>query len=451
MDQEKKDKTKKTFLVMAIIIAVFIVATLVFWEILKYSIFVKTFNYVVQNIIDISGMSHWLAKGIVILACIPFFLALIEVLKLRVKLNIFKKKPVRSYRKISFFVVILYIAAYFFCMFFMSKNTYFSHSGNDLKPTKYYAVTPEGLKFYDTPGRDPKYGKELKPVTPEMIDKYERAKLGKKPKKVSINQDTEYFDSITGEPKLWYFVDPTGNYEFYDQPGYQSIYLEELKPVNPQAILAFKESLEKKSKAQADENKKADAIAEKAILESTRIDKEKARRNYLESNIDTTIVKTANRTDVAILIINRDNESGTSKKGSLNDRIVESVNDRQTAGISGFFNEGFIENGNFKKVYQGRREVVKDLGLERYVDYILLGIEAEESIQNHNLSDLYSCKIEIEIKIISAKSGEVLGSSTCQGAGVGIDKEKAAIQARQRVAEKLKPYILSIIQKNNRP
>lgn len=85
------------------------------------------------------------------------------------------------------------------------------------------------------------------------------------------------------------------------------------------------------------------------------------------------------------------------------------------------------------------------------VDYILLGKESEEYVQNPNLSDLYSCKIDLEFKIVSAKSGDVLGSSTYQMAGVGIDKEKAAIQARQRVAEKLKPYIVTIIQINNRP
>jgi len=442
MDKEQQIKAKKTFVVVAIILLVFMVAMLIFWEVFKYSIFIKTFNHVVQNIINVSGMSHWLAKGIVLFSIIPFFLAIIEVFKLRVRLNIFKKKPVRSYRKIAIVVIIIYIAAYLFGMFFMSKNIYFSHSEKDLKPTKYYAVTPEGLKFYDTPGRDPKYGTELKPVTPDVIERYERAKLGKKPKKVSTNLDTEFFDSITGEPRLWYFIDPTGNYEFYDQPGYQSVYLEELKPVNRQAILAYRESLEKKSEARATENRTAEAMAEKARLESARIYEETAKQNYLESNIDTAISNKANRKDVAVLIINKDKKSVSSNLGLLNDWVVESLNDGQTAGISGLFSEGFIENGNFEKVYQGRRGIVKDLNLEKCVDFILLGKEEEEYVQDSSLSDLYSCKIELEIKIISAESGEILGSSTFQAAGVGIDKEKAAIQASQRVADKPKTYIL---------
>ncbi len=445
MDNEQKDKTKKTFIVIAVILLVFIVAMLLFWQIFKYSIFIKTFNYVVQNIINVSGMSKWLAKGIVLLLIIPFFIAIIEAFKLRVKLNIFKKKPVRSYRKIAFVVIIGYVAGYFLSMYFMSKNTYFNHSESELKATKYYAVTPEGIKFYDTAGRDPKYGTELKPVTPDMIDKYERAKLGKKPKKVSIDQNTEYFDSITGEPKLWYFIDPKGNYEFYDQPGYQSIYFEELKPVNRQAILAYRESLEKESEARAAEDRTADALAEKTRLENARIEKETARRDYIESNVDTALSNTANRTDIAVLIISRDKKSGALNRGSLNDRLVESLNDGQTTGISGLFKEGFIENGNYEKVYQGKRSIVKDFGLEKYVDFILLGKEDEEYVQNPDLSDLYSCKMKLEIKILSAESGESLGSNTFQAAGVGIDKEKAAIQARQRVVEIAKPYILSKI------
>jgi type II secretory pathway component PulF len=41
----------------------------------KFPIFVvkRTFNYATQNIVNISGLSHWLVKGILVFVLIPFY------------------------------------------------------------------------------------------------------------------------------------------------------------------------------------------------------------------------------------------------------------------------------------------------------------------------------------------------------------------------------------------
>jgi hypothetical protein len=63
-------------------------------------------------------------------------------------------------------------------MYVAGRGNYFKHSDDRVTATKFYAMTPEGIRFFDTEGVDPKYGIKLKAATPELIANIERAKLG---------------------------------------------------------------------------------------------------------------------------------------------------------------------------------------------------------------------------------------------------------------------------------
>jgi hypothetical protein len=444
MEKTSKSRAKKTILVLLFITLIFFIAILLFWEIFKFSIIVKTFNYVVQNIINVTGMSFWLAKGLVIIAIIPFFWAIGEVFKIKFKINIFKKRPLKSYRKAAAIVIVLYIALFFFSMYFFSRGTYFGHYKGEA--TKYYAMTPEGLRTFDSPGFDPKYGIELKPMTPKMIEQLERAKLGKKPKLVNMAQNIEYFDSITGEPKIWYFKDKEGNYDFFDQPGYHPVYWEELKPISKQVVMEYKEYMRQISERRITERLAEDEKKENERKEIKKKEAEESRRKYIETNIDTSIRNSPDKKDITILVFDKEADRVSSSSIWIKDKIKESIAADNLVVVIDLFNNGFIESGNFEKIYNGNSGIIKDLGLEKSVDFIVLGKKKnEEYLQDPRLGDLNSCKIELEIKIYSALTSAIIGSNIFKEAGVGIDKDKAKWQAINRISDKAKEYIKSKI------
>ena len=82
----------KAILVFATIFIFFIIALLLLMPIFHFYIIKKVFDYVVQNFVNITGMSSFLVKGLVIFLLIPFVWAILEVTKLNFRL--FKKDDV---------------------------------------------------------------------------------------------------------------------------------------------------------------------------------------------------------------------------------------------------------------------------------------------------------------------------------------------------------------------
>ena len=82
-------------------------------------------------------------------------------------------------------LVVTIIVIYNLGLYGVTKSSYFDFSKG--KVTKWYASTPEGIRFFDSPGYDPKYGIELKPVTPQIIAGLEKKKRGMQPKELVFN------------------------------------------------------------------------------------------------------------------------------------------------------------------------------------------------------------------------------------------------------------------------
>jgi len=442
---EKSDKSRllKILLVSVFIILVFFIAILLFWEILKFSAIVKTFNYVVQNIVNISGMSFWLAKGFVILLMIPFFWAVAEIFKFRIKLNVFRKKAIKSYKKIAVLIIVVYIAFFFLGMYFLGQGKYFGHFEG--KALKYYAVTPEGIRFFDSPGFDPKYGKELKPATPQMIEQMERAKRGMQPKRIGITGETEFFDSITGQPKVWYFIDSEGNYEFFDQLGYHPVYWEELKPVTKDIIINYKKIAKQKEELKAaKEQEEQEKIRITEAKEKVKKEYE-TKRAYIERNINVYIRNDPNIIDIGIIIAEKENLNLSQSSSILADKIGDKLSKDGIKVMTNLFKNEFVAGGNFKNLIQGDTRIATELEINNHVDYVIMGLKKASYSQDPNLADLFSCRLDLDLKVISIKTGEIVTSSSFREAGVGIDKEKAEEQAAERIAIKVENFVFSKI------
>jgi hypothetical protein len=183
----------------------------------------KIYNYIVSKIVNISGLNQWLVKAIVIIALIPL-------------LWILPRIYFGKYKKVARAIGLIYMAAFFMTLYFVSKDLYFAHSGKEI--LRWYALTPEGVRYYDSPGVDTTYGIPLKPVTPDVI---RNLKLWEDKDINLVNpRKVTFFNPITGEPRVWYYQYPEGTFEFYDKPGYHPITGEPLKAVTKQIYFEWK-------------------------------------------------------------------------------------------------------------------------------------------------------------------------------------------------------------------
>ena len=248
MEKEGKYESLKKFLIpLGIVLAViFLIALFIYITALPLSIQIiwKLYSYITNKIVSTTGVSQFLAKGIVIILLIP----LIWVIP-----NIFRRK----YKKTASAIGLLYVGVFFLSLFFLSKDIYFTHSGEGT--LKWYVLTPEGVKFYDSPGIDPVYGITLKPVTPDVIRNLKLLQKGEF--KTVDPSNVSWFNPITGDPQIWYYQYPDGSFEFYDKPGYHPITGDPLKPATKQIYFDWKEKaktkpLSVKSQEYSEGNKK---------------------------------------------------------------------------------------------------------------------------------------------------------------------------------------------------
>lgn len=424
--KEEKSRRHKILWVSVLIVVIFLISMLLIWETLKFTFVIKTFDYVVDNFVNVSGMSHWLAKGIVILLMIPFFWALGEFFKIGFKLrNLFSKKKTRNYRKLGLVIVIVYIALFFLSMFFLSRGTYFGHFKGEA--IKYYAVTPEGIRFFDSPGFDSKYGIELKPVTSDMMVKFQKKTLGMQPKRIDVeeNKDIEFFDPITGDAKIWYYLNPNGNYEFFNGPGFHALYNVELKPVNFDVIQSYQNKIKERH--------------EKTVIEqNVKIEKEKQQKqfSFLNKYVNLSIANLPSTKEIAILVI----DGSDIENNEIEAKISSIIRSATMNPVLSLFKRPFIQERLFADIFSGDISAIKELQLENRIDFLVFGKINKDFKQSKELQDVISAHLNIEFKIYSCVNGTLTNSTSLKTTGAGFSNAEAEGKAFELMNEKLNSF-----------
>ena len=103
------------------------------------------------------------------------------------------------------------------------------------KTEKCYVLTRDGIKILNHVGTDPDTGRECKLLTPQMTEKYNAYKDGRRPQMVT-ETDPAFFDPVSGEPIIWYAKSNGGRIELFDLMGFHPKTGEELKPVDRQIV-----------------------------------------------------------------------------------------------------------------------------------------------------------------------------------------------------------------------
>lgn len=214
---------KRWLIIAAVIVGVILLSSMFFIP-FEIGIIKGAHSYISNKIVNITGLSSTLVQGLVLLLLTPL-LWIIPIL--------FKRR--HQHNKLAWLGVLGYVSIFFLSLFFLSQRIYFRHDNKEV--LKWYALTPEGVKYYDTPGIDPVYGIKLKPVTPEVIKRLKLLENGDfnpvDPEKVKL------FNPITGEAQAWYHYSEKNGYEFYDKPGYHPMTGEPLFPVTKEVYEAW--------------------------------------------------------------------------------------------------------------------------------------------------------------------------------------------------------------------
>ncbi len=189
---------------------------------MKYVAISQIYSHYVDSISNLTGLNKYLVKAGVALVLVPLLIGL----KLFFSIN-------RRRRYVGASILVTLLALYNLSLYHFTKDLYFAFSEG--KVLKWYALTPEGVKFFDRAGIEPVYGIPLKPVTPEVI---RNLKLLQKGDFRPIDpKNVQFFNPITGESQIWYYQYPDGSFEFYDKPGYHPITGDPLRPATKQIYL----------------------------------------------------------------------------------------------------------------------------------------------------------------------------------------------------------------------
>lgn len=111
------------------------------------------------------------------------------------------------------------------------RDANYDTSGNALKC---YVLTRDGIKVLNHVGTDPDTGRECKLLTPQMVEKYNAYRNGRRPQLVTDN-DPIFFDPVSGEPVIW-FSQTSGHVDLFDLMGFDPRTGEELKAIDRATI-----------------------------------------------------------------------------------------------------------------------------------------------------------------------------------------------------------------------
>lgn len=392
------------------------------------------FSYFADKVINTTGVNPYLAKAIVLTLMIPLLWSFKWTFSFRSKR-----------RKISYAIFACYILIFYISMFFMTKEQKFDFSTGEAM--KFCAQTPEGVRCFDAPGFDPKYGIKLKAATPELVANMEKMNRGMLPKelKYSSVEAVEFFDRLTGETKVWYFQNQAGEYELFDSPGVHPTYGEALKPATKDivnkvksAIDIAKKNAEEKRALQTKEQEEKQALKgrEQALQAKDQEIKQAAqkRESFLNRYIgNRSFINKPGSIDVAVIVI-----SDTGKTDQkISQKISSQLKSKAVNANMSFFSSQFMADGLFERLFKGDAKVIQQLELAHHIDYAILGKNSISFAENPEMQNLITAKVVLEIHLISTKSGTIEDSFSISEVGAGFSKSNAEEATLEKIYKKL--------------
>jgi hypothetical protein len=401
------DGKRRTIAICILVVAAIIGIVLPLIFLYKTLNVFRLYQEVESAFTNVVGINRYLVNGVLLLLFLPYALLVSWLVSLR------------SYRrKIARGAILVYLAAFNLSMYFLTKDIIARHDTGEL--VKWYAMTPAGCQYFDSPGFDPKYGIKLQPLTREARIECDAISKGKACP--LSGTDAEYFNPITGEPNYYYQRNDEGELRLYNGPGFDPRTGQKLLPVTSAIVELFETQqrlaeLARQTEATRDE---AGRQTKAAVRERERI------RNDLISNPG--IANSPQETEVIVL-------AATSESECLAyfTRALTSVG---FVPISNLFAAGVYGTGCYAALLRGDAACVRQVDLARYADYLLVLSTRSQYSVNKQLFDMRNCHLNVT-SIIYDVGGNLLRRDVLLINGVGDYDETAAKAAYERAADSL--------------
>lgn len=132
----------------------------------------------------------------------------------------------------------------------MGDDVCFSQSSGDAQ--KWFIQDQAGnILLYDSGGFTSS-GESKKVVTQQICRDYMRQQTGNRPQLLTGSLDQiEFFDSVTGTPKVWYNQGTDGSIQLFDKPGFDPASGEELNRINRDIVLSLQAAHASKARISA--------------------------------------------------------------------------------------------------------------------------------------------------------------------------------------------------------
>ncbi|MBK6900826.1 MAG: hypothetical protein IPH09_16775 [bacterium] len=413
--------TAKTFrallilgvLVFFVLIPIFIysrVATV--WEV---------FDKVVRSFTEELATPIWLTRGIVVLLILPFLWGLERTFAFSGR-----------HRRAGLMVVVAYVSLYCFAMYGLERDANVSHK--DGRSKKWYCISPEGYRVFDSPGYDPKYGLPLEPVTKEVIPLIEQQRRG------GVTAATDgpvYFDPTSRRPLKWYWRSPEGRIELFDHPGFHPRYQDALREITPDII----REIEASERRGVELEKRRDQQRALAGEEERRVAREVA---FRDRYISATPRDRAGIGTIVLAVA----AAGSSGAAPGEPAFVGAIaRELQRAGYTvrdGVLSTAAFSDGIVNRLAAGDRELMAQLGLDRVADHILVCRQETEYSEFRQLQHRITCKSSLQCNLVPTAGGSPR-SEFVSGAGLGSTREEASANSAEVVGAALGEKLASII------
>ncbi len=359
-----------------------------------------------------SGLSPNLVTGLVLVATIPFFVAVFKYARGIVRF--WGKFPsLRLYSRPSGIIIVCYVALFFFARYFANRHAYYS---------KWCADTPEGIKVFDTygTGRDPTYGIRLHTCTFAEIVALRRQQVAITAPHQILVRDPEhfaFFDPITGAPRVWYYKTAEGSYRLYSAPGRDSETGAPLMPIDPQTREALIDlehqarertaELEHKAQQRAAEASAAESVARHA--------------SYVNRYLNTSIPVRGPAKRAAVLIFENDGE----ELPEAEDYILSVFTRDGATPVASLFKPAFVSGGRALALFNGDWSQATQIDLPHYLSYLLLGTAHVSFSQNGALEGVRTATLDLHLRALNLNTQSVANDAMIHIAGAGFTKQRA--------------------------
>ena len=143
------------------------------------------------------------------------------------------------------------------------------------EPVVWYSKNDKGeIELFDLMGFHPRTGEELIPITRQVAESWttQNEKVVRRAAvRVADPDKFGFFDPVTGAAKVWYWRSDTGDYEFYDGPGFHPRAGDQFKVITRDVIADWRQQLEataaKKRAEQEQQEREARERAERDRME----------------------------------------------------------------------------------------------------------------------------------------------------------------------------------------